>query len=274
MEYYVKHLSAFTEMKDILQLINNVAGKKVVPASKYHFLKFFDEDIDYSFYASCKNEKCKSIIKIKPGSNVKSVICRNVNCKRIETLESVNVAFVTFELEKQLKQLLERFKDTLILPDKPLPKFPIIDVWNCDVHSEIILKNKEPFISLTLNTDGVQIFKSNSISLWPIILSVNNLPLNERFKQDNLIICGFHHNSDLDIASYLEDLISEVQKINSSGGLQLSFGKFKVFCLLSSLDAPAKSKVQNMVQYNGYFGCPYCLDEGKFIDGCVRFSAR
>ena len=29
-------------------------------------------------------------------------------------------------------------------------------------------------------------------------------------------------------------------------------------------DAPAKSLILNVKQYNGYYGCPYCLNKGEF----------
>lgn len=31
------------------------------------------------------------------------------------------------------------------------------------------------------------------------------------------------------------------------------------------MDAPAKCLMQNFVQYNGFSGCPYCLDQGTTV---------
>ena len=36
-------------------------------------------------------------------------------------------------------------------------------------------------ISLTLNTDGVAVFKSSKCSLWPVWLVINELPPAERY---------------------------------------------------------------------------------------------
>jgi hypothetical protein len=36
---------------------------------------------------------------------------------------------------------------------------------------------------------------------------------------------------------------------------------FNLYGMLS--DSPGKAMLLNMVQFNGYFGCPYCLNPGK-----------
>ena len=36
-------------------------------------------------------------------------------------------------------------------------------------------------VSLLLNTDGVQLFHSSTTSLWPIWISINELPPNVRY---------------------------------------------------------------------------------------------
>lgn len=36
----------------------------------------------------------------------------------------------------------------------------------------------------------------------------------------------------------------------------------KCILLSGTFDAPAKCLFQNMVQFNGFFGCPYCLNPG------------
>ncbi len=169
---------------------------------------------------------------------------------------------------------MEAHIDSLILPSAPLESFPINDVWNCEIHRKILQDLQTPFISITLNMDGVQICESNATSLWPKMICVNNLPLKERFKQDNLIISGFHYSNKLEMDIYLESFVEEIDRINSRGGIELSTGTYKIFCDLSSLDTPAKSKVQNMVQYNGYSGCPYCWDRGDYKNRMVRFSMR
>jgi len=49
-------------------------------------------------------------------------------------------------------------------------------------------------------------------------------------------------------------------EINSS--LKLKFF-FNIYGILA--DTPGKSTIINMVQFNGKYGCPYCLNKGFYI---------
>lgn len=42
-------------------------------------------------------------------------------------------------------------------------------------------------ISFSLNTNGVQIFKSSMVSMWPVYMLINDMPLSERKLKENII---------------------------------------------------------------------------------------
>ncbi|CAN7945486.1 unnamed protein product, partial [Ixodes hexagonus] len=48
-------------------------------------------------------------------------------------------------------------------------------------------------------------------------------------------------------------------------------GVSTVYCVCCSADSPARALMQNMVQYNGYFGCGWCLHPGKAVEGTVKY---
>lgn len=57
----------------------------------------------------------------------------------------------------------------------------IRDIFNgCEyrkhVQSGFLSEQNKANVSLTLNTDGVEIYKSSKYSLWPIWLQINELP--------------------------------------------------------------------------------------------------
>jgi hypothetical protein len=63
------------------------------------------------------------------------------------------------------------------------------DIWNGEILASEVKKgkffsNREHF-AFSLSTDGVPIFKSSSMSLWPVYLVVNNLPPAIRMNSDN-----------------------------------------------------------------------------------------
>ena len=44
--------------------------------------------------------------------------------------------------------------------------------------------------------------------------------------------------------------------------------------LCGTFDAPAKCLFQNMSQFNGNFGCPYCLHQGETVKTSERGHTR
>lgn len=42
-----------------------------------------------------------------------------------------------------------------------------------------------------INTDGIQVAEKSKLSLWPVYLALNELPIGERYCLDKIIIAGF-----------------------------------------------------------------------------------
>ena len=134
-----------------------------------------------------------------------------------------------------------------------------------------------------LNSNGVKIFSSNKKSLWPVWLSIANLPPIKRcmFKniffanlwfgkgkpswdmvfQVNLQFFQCHKQSD--------DRYKEICFLNMRHEMEEGFTvkikdkdwKLELRVVLFNSDLPAKSSILNMQQFNGYFGCTLCIVE-------------
>lgn len=78
-------------------------------------------------------------------------------------------------------------------------------------------------IFLIMSTDGVQPFKSNLYSYWPIILIDANLPPQFRFKVKNILPsmfipgCRLEKRGVGDVATYLHPLLSELDDLRNNG---------------------------------------------------------
>jgi len=70
----------------------------------------------------------------------------------------------------------------------------IHDIWNGDAAKPLIQKgcflDYPEHLALSLSTDGVPVFKSSGATLWPVYLTIENLPPRIRFKNENTITCG------------------------------------------------------------------------------------
>ena len=122
---------------------------------------------------------------------------------------------------------------------------------------------------LILCSDGVQLFKSCGQSLWPIMFSVTSLPPSKRMNADNIILAGVWQGIvKPNMATILQPVLDKVHDLHCRGVLvETPIGRktIKVQLLLGVFDLPAKAMATNFTQYNGKYGCNYCLDEGQHI---------
>lgn len=126
--------------------------------------------------------------------------------------------------------------------------------------------------------DGGAVFKkSKNASFWPVHFFINEFKLKYRFKRNKILCAGFHYGGTPDMAVFLRPFIEEINDINQKGGINLKMAdntvrRFLVIPLFCTLDTVAKCHLLNMTQFNGFFGCPYCENEGLSAGGMVRFT--
>jgi len=122
-------------------------------------------------------------------------------------------------------------------------------------------------IRMQVNIDGLPLFKSSGMQLWPILGCIKepDLKLSEPFVIG--IFAGLVKPKSL--AEYLSDFVAEATNLHKYG-LQLSDGV--VFVRLHSIvcDAPARSFLKNIKSFTGYHGCERCIQRGKYY--CSRMT--
>lgn len=152
-----------------------------------------------------------------------------------------------------------------------------------DVHDGSVVKHlMKPgnFLSfpehaaLMMNTDGVQTFKSAKHSMWPVYFSLCNLPPEIRFNEKFQIVAGaWFGPKKPDMFLFLKPSIEKLNHIMQNGiEARTPVGKkqIKAVVLAGIFDLPAKATVVNMKQFNGEYGCLYCVDPGKILYGNLR----
>ena len=135
---------------------------------------------------------------------------------------------------------------------------------------------KDPFFSvpehtgLIMNTDGIPVFKPSKTSLWPVLLSITSLPPAIHMNKDYILLAGVWFGPvKPQPAILLPTILDELRHLHSVGiDVSTPDGKKKVRTklLLTVCDLPAKALILNQMQYNGYFGCAYCFDEGVYTN--------
>ena len=122
-------------------------------------------------------------------------------------------------------------------------------------------------LSFTMNTDGVPVFSSSKIQMWPVYLMVNELPIAQRKLKENLLLYGIWIGVNKPMMwSYLKPLKEQMSTLYEGISCTDSEGKdmtTHAVILSCVCDLPAKSLVCNNTQFNGKFGCWYCEQQGK-----------
>lgn len=123
-------------------------------------------------------------------------------------------------------------------------------------------------LALSISTDGVPLFKSSSMSLWPVYLLILNFPASIRAYTENIILCGlFIGSTKPDMKLLLEPIIEGLNKLSSVGAsVSIPDGELiiRAKLVMGIFDLPAKESVLCSKQFNGEYTCSVCLHPGKW----------
>lgn len=273
MQHYIRHNLTLVCVEDTFKLLNFISdSKKKLPVTKYHIMRQFEERVSIhlnrEIYIKCIN--CN--IYSKASSVRREGAC--TQCEKHLVCGETNF-FVYMPLEKQILHCLKLnwpiIQDYI---DKNHDSSDITDVHNADFLKKLYKKNKRKnsdrkLLSLVLNTDGANKFKSNTLSVWPIQLILNFLPPEHRYIPKNILTVGLYYGvTKPNCWSYFYPLTNEIKQLQKEGiSLEID-DQILVFEPVIShcvVDLPAKSMLQCIKQYNGRNACTYCRHPGTSV---------
>ena len=118
---------------------------------------------------------------------------------------------------------------------------------------------KTDSLEISLNVDGLPLFKSSAKNLWPVLCAIVNIKPILVFPV--VLTCGNSKPKDLE---FLEELINELNIILESG---LKDGErvlpVSIRCIVC--DAPARALVKGTKLCSDYFGCDKCTQKGMWV---------
>jgi len=127
---------------------------------------------------------------------------------------------------------------------------------------------------LTLNIDWFEPYKRSVYSVGAIYLSIQNLPREDRYKPENILLVGIipgPSEPKLNINSYLAPLVLELKEAWDKGLTITSYDKTTVTVKLAltciACDIPASRKVCGFLGHNASLGCNKCLNKFKVSFG-------
>lgn len=123
------------------------------------------------------------------------------------------------------------------------------------------------FISLSLSTDGIPICKSSNISMWPILVRIDQL----KYFGPILVALYCGETKPMSISDFLSPFVTELKLLLTHG---IYINSMKLVVKISSIiaDAPARSFVKCVKGHTAYHGCERCDDEGDYFENRVVYS--
>jgi hypothetical protein len=98
-------------------------------------------------------------------------------------------------IDDQIQRIMKKLKLS-DLKIKQSKNNNLLDIYDGEIYKNLLkseygdlFKEQEAF-SFTINTDGCSFTNKSKLTLWPVYLVINELPLDIRFSIDNVIIAG------------------------------------------------------------------------------------
>ena len=269
----LKHSLSKDATQDIAKLLNVVSDKTVASSSMHNLLKdFITGKNNVEVHHVCKN--C--------GSYIGNVDCDEVHCPlsqcsyRTSSRDSLESGqfFFYLPLAPQLTDLIENHKILDLIKQSPAANGNLCDIIDGDMLKKLLVtmhgSSADRNLTLTFNCDGVPVFKSSSFSIWPILCTVNELPPNIR--GDHILIASLWFGAGKpDMNVLLQPFALDCKSLAEKGfscfipesGIRISC---KATVVVGVCDAVARPLMQNFKQYNGHYGCGFCLNPGEMVE--------
>ena len=130
-----------------------------------------------------------------------------------------------------------------------------------------------------MSCDGAPLIKSKSFSIWPLMCFLVELPPQERYKFDNILLTGlWYGKSKPNVPVFPKHFVNELSDLANGTDFEDDTGQpIPSVCRIQSIvpDLPAKALFLNIKQFNGQFVCSFTL---LFLPllcvNCIRFLCR
>ena len=146
------------------------------------------------------------------------------------------------------------------------------ELWYCgiahgikQIHQEGKLNTDERIISLQFNVDGLPLFRSSCLQLWPILCKLVGLNIDPFVVA---VYCGSSKPADL--ADYLKEFVNECTDLLLHG-IVIDGSTFQIKVHSFVCDAPARSFLKGIKSHNAYSGCERCHVVGQYVNNRMLF---
>uniref|UniRef100_A0ABD2WZ19 Transposase domain-containing protein n=2 Tax=Trichogramma kaykai TaxID=54128 RepID=A0ABD2WZ19_9HYME len=275
LKYASVNKASKTAMSNLFTLINTMFEAPVLPSSTYMLDKILNPDGGVEFHAVC--QKCSAYLgEFSENNDNKCPTCdNNIDLSK----KSNDCFFALFDPSNQIADLINTYEEhyEYVTKHRISHDHKIEDVYDANMYklfrTSLPEEDKKNYITTVLNTDGASKFKSSKKSIWPLYLMVNEIPKQDRL--NNVICCGLWCNKTKpDMNLFLDKFVDIILQLRTSGikCLIKNETKFlKPYVLTCCVDAVARAPIQGIKQFNGHYGCNWCLHPGHYANKTMHY---
>lgn len=261
MAHSLRYNSSKEATGSLVQLINAHLPEGVpYPTSKYTFFRHFcgaEKQYVKHFYCSA----CTGYIGELQAGNVLCVHCHVEHT--VQGLTNSSSFFLVLDLKSQLCELLE---SGCIRRDGPGLSYDVQDITQSNQYHKLSVAQDD--VTLTFNTDGVPLYDSSKVGIWPLLVMVNEIPYKQRIEKLMLAALWFGPKKP-NMNCFLIPFVKTMNELSSTGVVWRDNSGVshvsKAYPGPCTVDTIARRDVMNMTQFNGAQGCAWCEDEGKVM---------
>ncbi|XP_064462441.1 uncharacterized protein LOC135373082 [Ornithodoros turicata] len=188
--------------------------------------------------------------------------------------------FIILDMKKRLQMLLKHVGTTLLHSLRTLSTRSWIGVYNDITDGQLYqdarrrLKMKWSDLTVSFSSDGSPAFESSNSSVWPVQIVINELPVKMRWR--NVIVCGLwfakvhppvHHF----LSAFVQHFVGMGPVVWKTLNQVVTSQIYAISCIA---DSPARASILNRKQFNGFYGCSWCLKKCELVDGTLKYAEK
>ncbi|KAE8737582.1 hypothetical protein FOCC_FOCC016954 [Frankliniella occidentalis] len=268
----LRHGLTWVAQVDILKMLSTIFKSSSIPTTKHLYKESLNvsDEKDIQHHVFCR--RCYKYLGLKEDK-IKVKFCETFK-KDIKVTTSSN-CFVSLSIEAQLQKF---FKDDHFVNSLTCYRFErtstpgvYSEIYDGAVYKQFsaeggILASPYNF-SFTFFTDGVAYGKSSNKTIWPIYLTVNELPYFERSRY--FILAGVYAGpKDPNELYFLKPFVDAMNRLSSRGvdwvhnGEKVTSIAIPLCCVVDSV---ARYQLLNYQNFFGAYGCTFCYKETVYV---------
>lgn len=249
LDLYIQNKWTKSSLTDCLTLLQEMLPENnLMPTSVYKLFQHVKECAPP--LSIIKHYYCKSCFYYNAASD-KVIQCQSCQAQS--------------DICEQIKYMFEHRNLADKLKIRPRQEDVISDITDASEYCRVNARlDKQKFdLTLILNTDGLALVKSSKSHCWPLMFMIAELP--QHLRESFLVVIGLWYDTDKKppMNTFLRPFYYKLKKCFDDG-VTWVYPKTqetiisKIIAPLIVADAPARAEIQNILNFNGQFGCNIC----------------